>query len=151
SVGRHHEQGWHRFSTCATPFKQNSQLAHVYPVRRRQPFAVNRPGTDPRARPFRGARRVSSGSTTMRAAAKPKRSFRPHLELLEVRELLSTFFVATNGSDGGNGSSATPWATLQHAADTVKAGDTVIVRAGNYKGFDMFTSGTATAMIKFLA
>lgn len=89
----------------------------------------------------------------MRSArtSKGKRSFRPSVEMLEVREVLSTFYVATNGNDNAGGSSASPWATLQHAANSVKAGDTVIIEAGSYKGFDMETSGTATALIKFLA
>ena len=34
-------------------------------------------------------------------------------------------------------SEATPWRTLQHAANQVQAGDTVIVRAGNYVGFHL--------------
>ncbi len=89
----------------------------------------------------------------MRSArtSKTTRSFQPSVEMLEVREVLSTFYIATNGNDSSAGSSASPWATLQHAANTVKAGDTVIVEAGNYKGFDMTTSGTASAMIRFLA
>ena len=35
------------------------------------------------------------------------------------------------------GTSAQPWRTLQHAANTVQAGDLVIVRAGTYAGFDL--------------
>jgi len=65
------------------------------------------------------------------------------VEQLESRLALSSFFVATNGHDSNNGSSADPWRTLQHAADTVQAGDTVTVRAGNYAGFDLWTDGTA--------
>src|SRR5262245_4484455 len=85
----------------------------------------------------------------MRTISKSKQ-FRPHVEGLESRELLSTYVVATNGSDSNNGITA-PWATLQHAANVVQAGDTVQVRAGNYAGFDMETSGTASSMIRFLA
>lgn len=47
----------------------------------------------------------------------------------------ATYFVAPNGSDAAPGSSSAPWQTLQHAADRVVAGDTVIVRAGSYAGF----------------
>jgi parallel beta-helix repeat protein len=71
------------------------------------------------------------------------------VETLEPRRLLATFYVATTGSDSAAGGSATPWRTLQHAADQVAAGDTVIVRAGNYAGFDLRTSGTASARITF--
>src|SRR5262249_40319731 len=66
-----------------------------------------------------------------------------------------TFYVATNGSDSSNGSATSPWRTLQHAADTVQAGDTVIVHAGTYAGFivgwDTPTAGTASAPITFRA
>src|SRR6516225_231832 len=74
-----------------------------------------------------------------------------HLENLETRLVLSIYYVAPNGNDGSNGSSQTPWLTLQHAADWVGPGDTVIVRAGNYRGFDLRTSGEAGAPITFQA
>jgi hypothetical protein len=48
-----------------------------------------------------------------------------------------TRHVAPSGSDAANGSSAAPWLTLQHAADSVRAGDTIIVSAGAYKGFQL--------------
>src|SRR5262249_47323207 len=42
--------------------------------------------------------------------------------------------------------------TLQRAANAVRAGDTVIARAGDYTGFDVRgTSGTPDATIQFLA
>src|SRR5262245_2106950 len=63
----------------------------------------------------------------------------------------NTYYVAPGGDDKGPGTMATPWATLQHAADTVTAGDTVIVKPGSYVGFDCQTSGTAQAPIKFTA
>src|SRR5262245_27414508 len=58
-----------------------------------------------------------------------------------------TYFVAppsSGGSDSNPGSSAAPWATLQHAADRVTAGDTVIVRAGTYAGFNVGEPHTGT-------
>jgi len=60
------------------------------------------------------------------------------------------FQVDPGGSDGADGSSGTPWATLQHAADSVGAGDTVMVRAGTYAGFELTTSGTSSARIELL-
>jgi parallel beta-helix repeat protein len=48
-----------------------------------------------------------------------------------------TFFVASNGNDKADGSTNAPWLTLQHGADNLKAGDTLIVRKGVYKGFSM--------------
>lgn len=77
------------------------------------------------------------------------------LEPLEFRALLSTYYVAPTGTDAANGSSAAPWQTLQNAADHVKAGDTVRVRAGTYAGFALGwnspQNGTATAPISFIA
>ncbi|MCC7386606.1 MAG: right-handed parallel beta-helix repeat-containing protein [Deltaproteobacteria bacterium] len=65
----------------------------------------------------------------------------------------STYYVAPPpaGGDGQSGAQGSPWATLQHAADTVAAGDTVMVLPGTYAGFNLETSGTANAPIRFLA
>jgi hypothetical protein len=42
------------------------------------------------------------------------------------------YYVATNGSDSNNGSAATPFRTIQKAANTAKAGDVVLIRGGTY-------------------
>ena len=57
----------------------------------------------------------------------------------------TTYYVAPppSGDDGNPGTLAAPWATIQHAADTVQPGDTVQVRAGSYAGGYFETSGTA--------
>ena len=52
------------------------------------------------------------------------------IESLEPRRFLSAYFVSPSGSDAAAGSAAAPWRTLQHAADTVAAGDVVTVRPG---------------------
>ncbi|MBK8258289.1 MAG: right-handed parallel beta-helix repeat-containing protein [Polyangiaceae bacterium] len=62
-----------------------------------------------------------------------------------------TYVVAPGGSDSNSGLSGSPWATLQHAADTVVAGDTVIVEPGDYAGFYVTKSGTAGSPITFSA
>lgn len=41
-------------------------------------------------------------------------------------------YVATNGSDAGDGSVTAPWATIQHALDSVDAGDAICVHGGVY-------------------
>jgi parallel beta-helix repeat protein len=65
---------------------------------------------------------------------------------------VATYYVSPTGTDAPTGgSAAAPWRTLQYASDRVRAGDTVIVRAGNYAGFDLRTDGTATAPISFIA
>src|ERR1700730_3705952 len=76
--------------------------------------------------------------------AKP---YRPLIvEELEAREVLSTFFVATTGSDGSGGSKTAPWRTLQHAVDTIRPGDTILVESGTYTGCRIGNSGTASAV-----
>jgi parallel beta-helix repeat protein len=74
---------------------------------------------------------------------------RLRLEQLESRLALATLFVSTGGDDANDGSEASPWRTLQHAADQVQAGDTVVVRAGNYVGFYLDADGTAANPIVF--
>jgi len=63
------------------------------------------------------------------------------------------YYVATTGSDDNDGSEQAPWRTLQHAADVVKAGETVFVRGGTYKENVTFKgSGSAsTGYITFQA
>ncbi len=55
----------------------------------------------------------------------------------------ATFYVATTGNDGNNGSLATPWATLQHAVETIAPGDVIQVQPGTYVGCRIENSGTA--------
>lgn len=61
----------------------------------------------------------------------------------------TAYYIAPppGGDDGNPGTLGAPWATLQHAADTVQPGDTVQVRAGNYAGGYFETSGTAALPI----
>lgn len=77
------------------------------------------------------------------------------MDALECRRLLSSYVVAPSGSDSNPGTSASPWATLQHAADSVVAGDSVSVRAGTYAGFVIGwnepQNGTASKPITFKA
>lgn len=44
----------------------------------------------------------------------------------------ATYYVATTGNDAGPGTLASPWLTIQKAADTLAGGDTVYVRGGTY-------------------
>ena len=62
---------------------------------------------------------------------------------------LRTFYVDPAGNDAAAGSDTQPWRTLQKAANPVRAGDLVIVRAGRYAGLYLTTSGTATDPITF--
>jgi hypothetical protein len=57
----------------------------------------------------------------------------------------SSFYVATTGNDSNPGTQAAPWRTIQHAADTARAGGTVNVRGGIYEELvSINTSGNAT-------
>ena len=76
---------------------------------------------------------------------------RPRVETLEARETPATLYVAPNGVDTHSGAANSPLQTLQAAANRVSAGDTVIVEAGTYRGFNLTTSGTASARITFEA
>src|SRR5450759_1909651 len=42
------------------------------------------------------------------------------------------YYVSVTGSDSNLGTQSQPWKTIQKAANTMIAGDTVIVTAGNY-------------------
>jgi len=57
----------------------------------------------------------------------------------------SSFYVSTTGNDSNPGTQAAPWRTVQHAADTVRAGGTVNVRGGVYEELvSIKASGNAT-------
>jgi hypothetical protein len=67
----------------------------------------------------------------------------------------STYYVSPDGSDAAAGTQAAPFRTIQRAASLVDEGDTVVVRAGRYAGFqlgwDFPQSGTASQPITFKA
>ncbi|MEX1365027.1 MAG: right-handed parallel beta-helix repeat-containing protein [Nannocystaceae bacterium] len=70
-----------------------------------------------------------------------------------TRPTTGTRYVsAARGDDGSDGSEATPWRTLQHAADTAEPGTAVRIDAsGDYRAFEIHRSGTADAWIVFTA
>jgi len=55
------------------------------------------------------------------------------ISLSSARVRSETFYVAPDGIDTAAGSQAAPWLTIQHAADALKPGDTVVVSAGIYR------------------
>ncbi|MGB7846201.1 MAG: choice-of-anchor Q domain-containing protein [Candidatus Acidiferrum sp.] len=56
------------------------------------------------------------------------------------------FYVSTTGSDSNPGTITSPWRTVQHAANSVQAGDTVFVRGGVYnESVNISASGSAIA------
>jgi len=56
-----------------------------------------------------------------------------------------TYYVSTAGSDSNDGSQSSPWLTVQHAVDSVGAGDTIYVRAGVYNELVNFTNSGSAA------
>jgi parallel beta-helix repeat protein len=54
------------------------------------------------------------------------------LLVLAPMALANTFYVSTTGNDSNPGTSAQPWHTIQKAANTMVAGDTVTVLIGDY-------------------
>ncbi len=62
------------------------------------------------------------------------------------------YWVGPRGRDlSGSGGQRRPWATLQFAADRVKAGDTVHVLDGDYTGFYLSRGGDVRSPIRFIA
>lgn len=60
------------------------------------------------------------------------------------------FFVATNGNDFADGKEASPWKTIQHAANTLTAGQTVCIKEGTYaEAITSKNSGTKVSPIAF--
>ncbi len=60
------------------------------------------------------------------------------------------YYVAKNGNDNNLGTELSPWLTIQKAANTAKAGDTVYVKAGTYiEQVNFPNSGTAGNYITF--
>ncbi|MBN1809799.1 MAG: right-handed parallel beta-helix repeat-containing protein [Planctomycetes bacterium] len=73
------------------------------------------------------------------------------LLLTSSAALSATYHVSPSGLDDNDGNEGDPWLTLQHAADTVAGGDTVLVEDGTYDGFTLLTSGSAGSPITFRA
>jgi len=97
-------------------------------------------------------RRDSDSRTTGRRLRSGWKSAAIGLEALENRQLLSTYNVATSGSDSASGASASPFKTIQKAASVLRAGDTLNIRAGSYAGLDASgLSGTQSAPITIQA
>jgi parallel beta-helix repeat protein len=57
----------------------------------------------------------------------------------------ATFYVSPTGVDKNPGTAGAPWATLQHAVDTITPGDIILVESGTYVGCRISNSGTEQA------
>ena len=75
----------------------------------------------------------ATAGAARRARAAGKTTRTADIEGLERRVLLSqTWFVATTGSDYGDGTIDNPLRTIQEAANLAQWGDTVVIRGGTY-------------------
>lgn len=75
-----------------------------------------------------GPRTADARSRLIDTTAEPE-SYLPLIAASPAR-----FYVANGGSDGGDGSWANPWRTINHALDKVPDGATIVVRPGVYHG-----------------
>lgn len=72
------------------------------------------------------------------------------LVALQSSLFAATYYVAKTGNDSNPGTQLAPWLTVQKAADTMVAGDTVNVAAGTYaERVRETTSGTSGAHITY--
>lgn len=63
---------------------------------------------------------------------------------------MTIFYVSKDGNDNNNGTEINPWLTIQKAADTLVAGDTVYIKAGTYNECVLIkNSGTPNNYITF--
>ncbi|MCP4020593.1 MAG: right-handed parallel beta-helix repeat-containing protein [Desulfobacteraceae bacterium] len=64
----------------------------------------------------------------------------------------ASYYVSASGNDDNAGSRSNPWKTIQYAADSVSAGDTVYIRSGTYRErVTLSTSGSSGKYITFTA
>src|SRR5215831_4933224 len=93
-----------------------------------------------------GVPNPASVSVTAISQADPNKSATATVTIQVPSRSGTTYFVSTLGNDNNAGTLTAPWRTIQKAANTVKAGDTVRVRGGTYNEIvTMKTSGTASS------
>jgi parallel beta-helix repeat protein len=56
------------------------------------------------------------------------------IALFASASFATTYYVGTTGSDNNAGTAQSPWATLQHAVDSIAPSDTILVSSGTYVG-----------------
>ena len=83
-----------------------------------------------------GEKRAEPRSAGPDGTSLPEVGRRPRENRLTENEDVSmtTYYVSTNGSDSGKGTSGSPWKTINKAMKAnLKSGDEVVVRSGTYK------------------
>lgn len=79
----------------------------------------------------------------------PPQSAQTHSGLPAITRV--TRYVATNGSDTAIGGLDAPLRTIQRAVELAGPGDTVVIRGGQFPGFDIGAQGTADAPVTLRA
>ncbi len=102
-----------------------------------------------------------SGGTFFQGSIDEVRIYNRALSASDVQELYSynshpagpiTYYVSTSGNDSNPGTQSQPWQTIQKAANSAMAGDTVIVNTGIYnERIQLTKSGSFGAPITFQA
>jgi len=88
----------------------------------------------------------ATATVTAVSQADPTKSATAVMTLVTQPASGTSYYVSTSGSDSNPGTFSKPWKTIQHAADSVHAGDTVYVRGGVYnKLVRIQVSGSASA------
>jgi hypothetical protein len=78
---------------------------------------------------------VNPVTVTAQSVYDPTKSANATVTIVGATACVGTcYYVSPTGSDSNSGTSAAPFQTIQHAADTVNPGDTVIVEDGTYNG-----------------
>jgi hypothetical protein len=84
-------------------------------------------------------------SVTAISQADPTKSATATVTIQAPSRSGKTYYVSTTGNDANPGTLNSPWRTIQHAANSVHAGDTVEVEGGTYNEIvTMKTSGNTT-------
>ena len=75
----------------------------------------------------------------------------PQVFIFSGSAVSSTYYISTIGNDNNPGTSTRPWRNIQKAANSVSAGDTVIVRNGTYNELITISNkqGSANGWITF--
>lgn len=95
-----------------------------------------------------------NGCSTSEAASPPAPSPQtlPQEEPRTPQGAGDIFYVSLSGNDSNPGTKARPWRTIQKAADTLVAGETVYIKAGTYEEQVVpQNSGTASNYIVYAA
>jgi parallel beta-helix repeat protein len=134
----------------ATPTASDSPTDTPAPTETTQPTDAPSPGPSDTLSPTPTAQPTDTPLPTPKPTAPPTPKPTPTPTPTPSNDPAETWYVSPSGSDDSDGSGAAPWLTLQHAADRVPAGGTVIVSSGTYAGFTMTRSGTNGDPITFL-